>query len=116
MACRGKVVWAPDPFSSERGNPRPWLVVSTDRLPYHEEESIAVAFTSQSHHHGSIAVPSEAWLEGEPRRPSHVLPWTIATLKEDLHIVGNQGAVADSFTDRITTATIRYLDPGTNPR
>lgn len=90
-------------------NPRPWLVLSTDRLPYPDEESIAVAFTTQSHHSGSVPVPSDAWVRGEPRQRSHVLPWTIATLKDDLHVVGTQGAVTEAFAERVASATISYL-------
>lgn len=116
MASRGAVVWAPDPFKPGRDNPRPWLVVSTDRLPYAAEESIVAAFTTQTHHPGSIAVPDEAWIRGAPGRPSHLLPWTLATVKEDLHIVGRQGTVADWFTDRITAAIVRYLTPRFQPR
>ena len=111
MASRGEVVWAPDPFNSGGGNPRPWLVVSADRLPYPDEESIAVAFTTQSHHPGSFAVPSTAWVRGEPNTQSHVLPWSVATLKDDVHIVGVQGTVTDEFAERVTTALISYLDP-----
>lgn len=111
MASRGAVVWAPDPFTAGGGNPRPWLVVSSGRLPYPDEESIAVAFTTQSHHPGSFAVPSEAWVRGQPDTGSHVLPWSVATLKDDVHVVGVQGAVTDDFTDRVTTALISYLDP-----
>lgn len=110
MADRGTVVWAPDPFKTGGGNPRPWLVVSGERMPYPDEESIAVAFTTQSHHGGSVAVPSEAWVRGEPDQQSHVLPWTVATLKDDLHVVGQQGSVTDEFTEQVTTATISYLD------
>lgn len=110
MAVRGDVVWASDPFKPAQGNPRPWLIVSTDRLPYANEESIGVAFTTRFHHPGSLAIPREAWIRGEPRQPSHVLPWTIATLKDGFHIVGKQGAVVDAFTDRVVAAAISYLD------
>ena len=41
-------------------------------MPYPDEESIAVAFTTQSHHAGSFAVPSEAWVRGEPGQQSYV--------------------------------------------
>ena len=58
MADRGTVVWAPDPFKMDGGNPCPWLAVSGERMPYPSEESIAVAFTTQSHHAGSFAVPT----------------------------------------------------------
>jgi len=107
---RGTVVWAPDPFKTEGGNPRPWLVVSDERMPYPEKESIAVAFTTQSHHPGSIVVPTEAWRRGEPGQQSYVLPWTVVTLKDSLHIVGTQGSVTDEFADKVTTATISYFD------
>ena len=115
MADRGTVVWAPDPFKTDGGNPRPWLVVSGERMPYPDEESIAVAFTTQSHHAGSFAVPSEAWVRGEPDQQSYVLPWTLATLKDGLHVVGRQGSVTDEFTDRVTTATISYSDNSEDP-
>jgi len=110
MADRGTVVWAPDPFKTDGGNPRPWLVVSGERMPDPDEESIAVAFTTQSHHAGSFAVPSEAWVRGEPGQQSVVLPWTVATLKDDPHVVGRQGSVTGKFTDSVTAATISYLD------
>ena len=109
MTDRGMVVWAPDPFKATGGNPRPWLIISDERLPYPESESIGVAFTTQSHHPGSMAVPSEAWIHGEPNKQSHVLPWTVGTLKDDLHIVGNQGTITETFTDEVTAATISYL-------
>ena len=110
MADRGTVVWAPDPFKTDAGNPRPWLVVSGERMPYPDEESIAVAFSTQSHHAGSFTVPSEAWIQGEPGQQSYVLPWTVATLKEDIHVVGRQGSVIDEFTEWVTAATLIYLD------
>jgi mRNA-degrading endonuclease toxin of MazEF toxin-antitoxin module len=109
MADRGTVVWAPDPFKTDGRNPRSWLVVSGERMPYPDQESVVVAFTTQSHHAGSFAVPSEAWVHGEPGQQSYVLPWTVATLKDDLHVVGRQGSITDEFTDQVTTATISYL-------
>lgn len=104
------VVWAPNPFDTTSGNPRPWLVVAGEQLPYAGEESIGVAFTAQSHHPGSFPVPSSAWFRGKPNRRSHVLPWTVATLKDDIHVVGTQGTVVEEFTRRVATATISYLD------
>lgn len=115
MADRGAVIWAPDPFKTDTGNPRPWLIISGERMPYSDEESIAVAFTTQSHHTGSFTVPGEAWIRGEPGKQSFVLPWTVATLKDDLHVVGRQGSVTDEFTEQVTTATISYLDDSRAP-
>jgi len=110
MPDRGTVVWAPDPFDTDGGNPRPWLVVSDERIPYSGQESIAIAFTTQSHHAGSITVPSEAWVRGEPNQQSYVLPWSVATLKDTIHVVGTQGVITTAFTDQVVAATISYLD------
>lgn len=102
----------PDPFSTDSNNPRPWLVVSGAKLPYPNDESIAVALSTQSHHSGSIAVPQDAWIRGAPGQQSHVLAWTVATLKDELHVVGTQGTVTADFTARVVSATITYLDDG----
>jgi hypothetical protein len=109
MADSGTVDWAPDPFKTDGLTPRPWLVVSGQSMPYAAEEPIAVAFTTQAHHPGSFAVPSEAWVRGEPGQRNYVLPWTVATLKNDLHVVGRQESVTDEFTERVTAVTISSL-------
>ena len=86
------------------------MVVSGERMPQSDEEPTAVAFTTQSHHTSSFAVPSEAWICGELGQQSFVLPWTVATLKDDLQVVGRQGSVTDELTEQVTAATITYLD------
>lgn len=100
MADCATVVWDPDPVKTNGGNPRPWLVVSGGQMPYPNEELIAVAFTMQSHHPGSFAVPNEAWIRGEPGQQSFVLPWTVATLKDDLHVVRQQGSSQTNSPNR----------------
>ena len=109
MTKRGSVVWAPDPFNAQEANPRPWLVISGSRMPYSDDESIAVALTTQSHHPGRIEVDDQDWVRGAPKRGSYVLPWTVATLKHDVHVVGMQGSVTDSFLERVREETISYL-------
>jgi hypothetical protein len=109
MTERGTVVWAPDPFNPDSDNPRPWLIVAGHSLPYPDEESIAVALTTQSHHAESIRIPSDAWMRGEPRDQSYALPWSVATLKDDINIVGVQGEVTADFVDRVADATASYL-------
>lgn len=106
---RNQVVWAPAPFKSG-DTARPWLIVASDRLPYPNEESIAVAFTTQSQHSGSLTVPSDAWVDGEPDRQSHALPWTISTIKDEADIVATQGRVTDEFRRRVVESLCSYLD------
>lgn len=110
MPTRGEVVWARDPFRAGGSNPRPWLVVANEALPYPEEECIAVALTTTSHHRGSLRVPGAAWTRGEPSGRGYVLPWSVATLKSDLHVVGTQGAVTPSFAQRVVSALVAYLE------
>lgn len=72
--------------------------------------SVAVALSTQSHHAGSFPVPGEAWLRREPGEQSYVLPWTIATLKNDLHVVGQQGSLTDELTEQVSSAPTTYAD------
>lgn len=109
MAARGEVVWAHDPFREDGSNPRPWLVLASEALPYPDEECIAVALTTASHHRGSLRVPGAAWVRGAPSDRGHVLPWSVATLKTDVHVVGTQGTVTPSFVDRVVSALVAYL-------
>mgnify|MGYP000462190247 FL=1 len=110
MADRGEVVWAPDPFRSEgESNPRPWLIISNDSLPYPDEECIGVALTTASHHRGSVRVASDDRVKGDPEGDSYVLPWTVATLKEEVHVVGVQGALRGSFVGDIVGKTVAYI-------
>lgn len=60
MVARSDVVWAPDPFKDGGSNPRPWIVVAADTLPYPDAECIGVALSTQSHHPGSIRIPDRA--------------------------------------------------------
>lgn len=108
---RGGVIWAPDPFSSENQdkNPRPWLVISTEKVPYPQEECIALALTTQSHHPGSIGITPGDWITGNPDKDSYVLTWTPATLKMEIHVVGTQGKVRDDFVDKVTEKTVSYI-------
>jgi len=110
MVTRGDVGWAPDPFTTDSGNPRAWLVLADESLPYPDQESMAVAFTTQSHHPGSFAVPDEVWTSGNPGTQSFVLPWTVATLTNELHVVGVQGTVSGEFTNRVVIATVSFLE------
>lgn len=109
MVTGGDVVWAVDPFRPGTADPRPWLVVSRDSLPFGDEEAIGVACTTQSHHQESLAVPSDAWETGEPETRSHVLPWSVATLKNDRHVIGRQGRLDEEFVAEVVAALISYL-------
>lgn len=105
---RGDVVWAPDPF--RRGsNPRPWLVLAADSLPYPGEEYVCAALTT-SDLPANREVGSD-WVTGRnPDRTSYCSPWVVATV-EHRTIANPQGRVTDAFVDSMTKACTAYLDP-----
>lgn len=105
----GDVVWAPDPFRSG-SNPRLWLVLAAEGLPYPGEEYVCAALTTSdlpaNHEVG------DDWVAGRnPERTSYCSPWVLATLKHR-SVVDPQGAVTATFAGRMTEAAIEFLDPG----
>ena len=67
---RGDVFWAPDPFG-QGSNPRLWLVLVAEQLPYPGEEYVCAALTTSD-------LPAnyevgDAWLKGRNPRYDVVL-------------------------------------------
>ena len=103
----GDVVWAPDPYRTG-SNPRPWLVLSADAIPYSGEEYICVGLTL-SDLPANIAVTESDWVAGyNPERLSYCSPWVLATIKHDA-IASPQGRVTDEFTQGIVDRSSAYL-------
>lgn len=103
----GDVVWAPDPYS-QGSNPRLWLVLATDSLPYVGEEYLCAALTT-SDLPDNYEVDDD-WIRGrDPSKTSYCSPWVLATVK-DRAIANPQGAVTDHFVERVRSASKQYLD------
>lgn len=103
----GDVFWAPDPFR-EGSNPRLWLVLAGESLPYPGEEYICAALTTSdlpaNHEIGTD------WIRGrDPTTTSYCSPWVVATIKHRA-IADPQGEVTESFTGRMREASVAYLD------
>jgi len=104
----GDVFWAPDPFRAG-SNPRLWLVLAADSLPYPGEEYVCAALTTSdlpaNHEVG------DDWLTGRnPNRTSYCSPWVVATVK-DRTVANPQGEVTTAFTDRVAAECEAYLEP-----
>jgi len=103
----GDVVWAPDPYRSG-SNPRPWLVLSADAIPYRGEEYICTGLTL-SDLPANVAVTESDWIAGyNPDRLSYCSPWVLATIKHDA-IAKPQGEVTEAFTRKIASRSSAYL-------
>lgn len=104
----GDVVWAPDPFR-DGANPRLWLVLAAESLPYPGEEYLCAALTTSdlpaNHEVG------DAWEAGrDPSTSSYCSPWVLATIKHRA-VVNPQGEVTDVFAERMRRASATYLEP-----
>ena len=105
---KGDVFWAPDPFR-EGSNPRLWLVLAADSLPYPGQEYVCAALTTSdlpaNHEIGS------EWVRGrDPSKTSYCSPWVLATIKHRA-VANPQGEVSTTFADRMIEECTAYLDP-----
>jgi hypothetical protein len=108
----GDVFWAPDPYNA-RENPRPWLVLAVDNLPYGGEEYICAGLTL-SDLPDNIEVGKEDWIAGnDPNQTSYCSPWVLATVKHD-SVAGPQGHVTTEFTQKIVQRSVEYLSGDVN--
>lgn len=103
---RGDVVWAPDPYRSG-SNPRLWLVLAAESLPYPGEEYVCCALTT-SDLPANHAV-GDAWETGaHPEKTSYCSPWVLATVKHRA-VANPQGRVTDAFVDEMTEYATDFL-------
>lgn len=104
---KGDVFWAPDPFR-EGSNPRLWLVLASDSLPYPGEEYVCAALTTSD-------LPAnfeigDAWVTGrDPTKTSYCSPWVVATIKHQA-VTGPQAAIETTFTERMIDECERFLE------
>ncbi|QPV65103.1 hypothetical protein I7X12_12235 [Halosimplex litoreum] len=103
----GDVFWAPDPYNSG-GDPRPWLVLSADAIPYAGEEYVCAGLTL-SDLPDNVELTDEDWVVGsDPERTSFCSPWVLATVEHDA-VANPQGSVTDAFARRIVDQSVAYL-------
>lgn len=76
---RGEVVWYPALFEEYH---RPYLLITSDRHPFHGEEYIGLAITT-AEVTDAIQIDEDAWVLGELPEPSAVKPWNPTILKHD---------------------------------
>jgi len=114
---RGDVVWSADPFKAGDGRERLWLIVSTDRHPFHPEQYVAVAVTTTpllvSH-----PLRDRYWEVGGTPKPSYVSPWAVhSPRREDIVAppshpeIGDpwQGRLGGSFVDSVVEELVHYV-------
>jgi len=106
MYVAGDVVWAPDPYNAGN-NPRPWLVLTAQNLPYAGEEYICAGLTL-SNLPDNLEVTDQDWVAGNPQKTSYCSPWVLATVK-DSDIANAQGSLTPSFAEKVAQQSVDYL-------
>lgn len=91
---RGEVVWYPALFADYD---RPFLLISTDRHPYHGVEYIGLSITT-SEIAEALPIEVDAWVIGDLPEASYVKPWNPVIIKEDT-IRSVAGVLSSSFVD-----------------
>ncbi len=105
---KGDVFWAPDPFR-QGSNPRLWLVLASESLPYEGEEYSCAALTT-SDLPANFEVGDD-WIAGRnPNKPSYCSPWVVGTVKHRA-VADPQGEISATFTDQMIEECTRFLAP-----
>lgn len=91
---RGEVVWYPALFADYA---RPFLLISSDRHPFHGDEYIGLAITTSAVEE-AVSIAEDAWVLGELPKPSAVKPWNPTIIKHD-GIRSVAGVVRPSLVD-----------------
>lgn len=109
----GDVFWVPDPYNTG-SDPRPWLVLAGDCIPYAGEEYICAGLTL-SDLPANIELRASDWVAGnDPEKTSYCSPWVLATIKHDA-VVGAQGYATQEFANSVARKSSEYLTGDVDP-
>lgn len=88
-----------DPFKLGTDVQRPWLVISTDRHPFADEQFVAVVVSTRRYPR-SVPLETDDWVVGGVPRESYASPWAVHSPRlED--VVAWQGRVSDEILDAV---------------
>lgn len=103
----GDVVRSVDPFKLGTDVQRPWLVISTDRHPFVEEQFVAVAVSTKEYA-DSVPLAADDWDVGGVPEASFASPWAVHSPRVE-DVFAWQGRVSDSILDRVTDELSRII-------
>jgi len=138
---RGDVVWGVDPFKQDSATnsdlsrddrgvaPRPWLIISTDAVPFHPEQYLCLTLTTRTWHDESIPLSAESWVEGGAPEGASIMPWSMSAIQhrfldttgdlvtrldsipdDEVPEDGYQGHLTDEVTTEATEQIVTYLE------
>ena len=109
--------------------PPPWIVISTDAVPFHPEQYLCLTLTTRTWHEDAIPLSADDWVDGGAPAESAILPWSLSAIQhtfldttgelvarldsvpdDELPETGYQGQLDAAVTDAATQHVIDYLD------
>lgn len=102
---RGAVVKGPDLLGDH--DYRPYVCLSDDSHPFHDEEALYAAVTTTRR---AVAIPlgDDDFLSGGLPRESYVNPWTVVVIRH-ADIVTEEGRLVEATTQKIAEEAAGYL-------
>ncbi|WP_435147646.1 hypothetical protein [Halobaculum sp. P14] len=102
---RGAVVKGPDLLADH--DYRPYVCLSDDSHPFHDEEALYAASTTTKR---AVAIPltDDDFVSGGLPRESYVNPWTVVTVRHaDMNHV--EGRLVEATTEKIAREVASYI-------
>lgn len=102
---RGAVVKGPDLLGDH--DYRPYVCLSDDSHPFHEEEALYTAVTTTRR---AVAIPlhDDDFASGSLPRESYANPWTVVVIRH-ADIENEEGRLVEAKTEQIARDTAEYL-------
>ena len=107
----GGVVIGRDPFGV--GADRPYLIISNDTHPFHDEEYVVTVVTTTERDR-AVPLTDEAFVEGSLPRESYASPWNPMTLKDHL-IEKHVATIAGNTVDEVVSELMAYIGTDRTP-
>lgn len=106
---RGDVVRSVDPFKLGADAERYWLIGNGDDHPFADEQFIAISLTTTPHD-PAVAIPGDAWIDGELPKQSYVLPWALHSPRVE-DVTDRIGRLSNGFCEAVLDEACGYLEP-----
>ncbi|KXA96036.1 hypothetical protein AKJ38_04040 [candidate division MSBL1 archaeon SCGC-AAA259I14] len=87
--------------------PRPWVILSNEKHPFHGEEYLAATLTTTKRKE-VVEIKKEHWIEGNAPKKSYVAPWVIITLKHG-DIQEKIGKLKPGFLEKVVEDLKSYI-------
>jgi mRNA-degrading endonuclease toxin of MazEF toxin-antitoxin module len=102
---RGAVVKGPDLLGDH--DYRPYVCLSDDSHPFHDEEALYAAITTTRR---AVAIPLDDgdFVSGDLPRESYVNPWTVVVIRHG-DMENEEGRLNEATTEKIAEAAAGYL-------